>query len=229
MTDAALTPRDEDNLSAAEYVLGLGDPESLTLAHTRARHDAEFAQRVASWQERFVSMTDSIEPVAPGKKLKKKILKQVFPKVRTPLLQRLWIWQGITLAALVLAAYLAAPLLRPTPEMPRDVFASHLTGDVDDLQVLAVVDNAGGLAMRRIAGGAPEGRALEVWVILPDRDPVSVGIWPKGQVAARMQLPPDLAGQVAQMSLAITDEPPGGAPEGAPTGTIRAVGSISEL
>lgn len=230
MTDRPETSFDDDDFMAAEYVLGLATGDDLTAVRERVRHDGAFAQRVAGWQERLVRLTDDIDPVAPPKRVRKAILAEIFPKVRVPLSQRLWIWQGLTVAALALAAFLAMPFVRPTPPAPGpQVYATHMVGDVDDLEVLAVYDPAvGDLALRRLAGAAPADRVLELWAILPDQQPISLGVLPADETA-RVRLPLALASEVGRITLAISDEPQGGAPQGAPTGDIRAVGAISEL
>jgi anti-sigma-K factor RskA len=230
MTEPALPPRDDDDFQAAEFALGLAEGEALTVARERARRDPEFAARVALWQERFVAMTDGIAPVEPPKRVKKRLFAQLFPKKRVPLMERLWVWKGLTLAALLALAYVAMPTLRPpAPDQPGPIFATQMRGDVDDLELLAVVDPARGeLALRRLAGAAPDGRVLELWAILPDQDPISLGLLPEGE-SLRLALPEALSGQVPALTLAVTDEPPGGSPTGGPTGTIRALGTVNEI
>ena len=226
------TPEDEDDFLAAELALGLAEGDDLTRAQDRVRRDAIFAAQVAAWHERLIVLADSIAPVTPHKRVKKALLASLFPKIRVPLMQRLWVWQGISFAAIALLAYITVPMLRPpvpTPQGAPQVFATQLTGDVDDLTVLAVLDPArGDIALRRTAGAAPAGRVLELWAILPEQAPISLGVLPADAVA-RVALPAELAAQVAQITLAISDEPPGGAPAGAPTGAVRAVGAVSEL
>ncbi|MGC1503968.1 MAG: anti-sigma factor [Sulfitobacter sp.] len=229
MSEEDFTPRDAEDAMAAEYVLGLATGDVLAEAQALAAHDAAFAQRVAVWQERMVQLTDSIDPVAPPKKLKRMLLKSLFPRVSVPLMQRLWVWQGIALAALVLAAYLATPLLQPNElDVPRDVYATQMSSPDFDLQVIAVVDTRNSIALRRLAGQAPADRVLELWAILPDQAPISLGVLPEAE-SARFPLPQALAEQIATITLAITDEPLGGAPGGVPSGGIRAAGEISAL
>lgn len=224
------TPQEEEEFLAAEYALGLSEGDNLTAAQDRARRDAGFGARVVAWQERLVSLTDSIAPVTPRRRVKKAVLTSLFAKARVPLMQRLWVWQGISLAAVGMLAYLAMPLLRPDqPAIAPQVFATQLSGDVDDLTVLAVLDPArGDIALRRTAGAAPEGRVLELWAILPEQAPVSLGVLPADD-AAHVALPPELAAQVSMITLAISDEPPGGSPVGSPTGDVRAVGAVTAL
>ena len=229
VTEDTLSPADETDAQAAEYALGLAEGDDLQAAQARVRSDQGFAARVAGWQERFVAMTDTIAPVAPAKRVKKALLAQLFPKQKVALLDRLWVWKGFTIAALFLAAYVAFPSLRPEPQLTGGtVYATQLQGD-STLAVLAVFDNAqGDIALRRLSGDAPQGRVLELWAILPDQDPISLGVLPQTDTA-RVALPQELAALAAQITLAITDEPPGGGPNGAPTGNVMAIGPLTEI
>jgi len=230
VTDFPHDPAFDDDFQAAELALGLAEGDALATGRVRVRDDQAFAARVAGWQERFVAMTDDIDPVAPNRGAKKALLAQLFPKARTRLLDRLWVWKAISLASVLAVAYMAMPMLRPPPPgAPAELYATQMKGDTSDLVLLAVVDRTrGDVALRRVSGGAPDGRVLELWAIMPERAPISLGVLPDGDVT-RVVLPADLMGDVAKMTLAISDEPPGGAPEGSPTGSIMAVGAIEAL
>ena len=223
-------PEQDDDFSAAEIALGLAEGEDLTQSRARMMRDRSFALRVAGWQERFVAMTDAIDPVAPHKRVKRAVLAELFPKVRVPLSQRLWVWKGLTLASVCLLAYLTIPQLRPeNPAVPNTVYATQMASETSPMQVLAVMDPArGDIALRRLAGEAPAGRVLELWAILPDTAPISLGVLPEGE-AVRVALPETLRAQAASITLAITDEPQGGAPDGNPTGTVLAAGAVTEI
>lgn len=230
MSDTFILPPEDDDLLAAEVALGLLEGEDRMTARARLMQDRAFARSVADWQERLVALTDDIAPVAPPAKTRKALMSRLFPARQAPLLQRLWLWQGVSVAALATVAFLALPMLREAPtELPGDVYATRMAAEDSALEMLAVMDmSRGDIALRRVSGNAPEGRVLELWAILPDRAPISLGVLPEGDVT-RVALPADLAAEAAQITLAITDEPPGGAPEGAPTGTIMAAGAVAEL
>ncbi|QFT59069.1 Anti-sigma-K factor rskA [Sulfitobacter sp. THAF37] len=223
------TPEEENEFLAAEYALGLSEGENLTTARERARRDPTFAGIVAAWHERLVGMTDSIAPVEPPSRIRKSLIKSLFPTPAVPFWQRVWVWQGISFAALALLAFLAMPMLRPdAPTLAGPIYGTQMTGDIDDLQVYAVLDpSRGGIAVTRTAGSIPEGRVLELWALLPDAAPVSLGLVPED--SSHLKLPPEIADQIGQLTLAISDEPPGGAPDGAPTGQIRATGAVEEI
>ncbi|PTA98105.1 MULTISPECIES: anti-sigma factor [Sulfitobacter] len=231
MTQTPETPHDDD-LLAAEMVLGLSSDDDMIAARRRVATERDFANRVVFWQERLTAMTDGIDPVSPPARVKKKLMAQVFPKQRVSILQRLWLWQGMAMASLLFAGYLGVQLLeintRPGGDQPT-VLAAQLVSDTSPLQVLAVVEPIKHeIALRRVSGAANEGRVLELWAILPDQAPVSLGVLPDSETT-RILVPAELRSQAAQITLAISDEPVGGSPTGAPTGDVLAAGAMSEL
>ena len=136
------------------------------------------------------------------------------------------------MASLLFAGYLGVQLLeintRPGGDQPT-VLAAQLVSDTSPLQVLAVVEPVKHeIALRRVSGSANEGRVLELWAILPDQAPVSLGVLPDSETT-RILVPAELRSQAAQITLAISDEPVGGSPTGAPTGDVLAAGAMSEL
>ena len=72
---------------------------------------------------------------------------------------------------------------------------------------------------------APSGRIYQVWVIEKGKDPASAGLLGEESTGRGMLIvpppKPDLSGSV---TIAVSDEPPGGLP--APSGTIHLAGSI---
>ncbi|MCX7567547.1 anti-sigma factor [Sulfitobacter sp. F26169L] len=218
------------DLLAAELVLGLLEGEERLAAQRRVASDVEFAALVAAWQERMVAMTDSIEPVVPPKRVKKRLMKALFNAPAVPLSERIWVWKGLSFAAIALAAYLGIQQLGPEPPVAGDVlYATQLTGETVPLQVLAVLDPLrGDLTVSRVAGEEARGRAFELWAILPQQAPVSLGVLPVDE-KMRVVLPNDLRSRAAEITLAISDEPQGGSPTGAPTGAVLAASAVTEI
>jgi anti-sigma-K factor RskA len=94
---------------------------------------------------------------------------------------------------------------------PAQTYVAELTDDLDTFVVQARFDPASNqLDLTRTAGGPREWRALEMWLIAGDNAPVSLGVWPKGQANAVLDIPADLALQMAGGVLAVSDEPEGG-------------------
>ncbi|MBB3992832.1 anti-sigma-K factor RskA [Sulfitobacter undariae] len=216
-----------DDLLAAELALGLLEGDELSQANARALRDPAFAVLLVAWQERLVAMTDEIAPVTPPKHVKKRLLSTLFVTAPVPVLQRLWIWKGLSFAALALAAFLGVQQLGPeTPPAAGPLYATQLMGDGVPLQVLAVLDaRQGDVALSRVAGREAEGRSFELWAIVPDTPPISLGIMQEG-ATMRVALPENLRSRGAEITLAITDEPAGGSPNGVPTGDVLAASAL---
>ena len=91
----------------------------------------------------------------------------------------------------------------------------------------AAYDPAHGVV--RIDGtvAVPAGRSAEVWAIQGSAAPRSLGVMPAG-AQAKMTVPAELrSAMVADTVLAISIEPAGGSPTGAPTGPVVAAGKLS--
>lgn len=69
----------------------------------------------------------------------------------------------------------------------------------------------------------------ELWAIAGDAAPVSLGVVPEnGRIT--LTLPDALRGSPQSgLVLALSDEPPGGSPTGAPTGDVLAVGEVLDI
>ena len=124
-----------------------------------------------------------------------------------------------TAASLLLAALLAADRLRPTPE-PGLLAVQRFVVLVDaDGQARYLLEaRADGRVLARPVGrpDRPAGRALELWSIGDDATPRSLGLLSVGQGRVLAVEP---AG-IARVAFAVSLEPEGGSPTGAPTGPV---------
>ncbi|WP_300032067.1 anti-sigma factor [uncultured Roseobacter sp.] len=235
MTQTPLSPEDgtppEDDMQslAAEYALGLTPVEETGAVLERLRREPEFATAVTMWQERLGVLAEDIRPAKPPRRAKKKLNKRLFGVERRPLLQRAGTWQLISFAALAGAVWISLNDLTVDvgPTVPS--FAAQLDNADEGLTVLAVYDpSRGGIMISRTAGGARDGRVLELWAIPEGEAPVSLGVLPDS-LQVWVQIPDALALQAPALTLALSDEPPGGSPTGAPTGDVLAAMAVSAL
>ncbi|MGH8306080.1 MAG: anti-sigma factor, partial [Steroidobacteraceae bacterium] len=235
-----------DELLAAELVLGVLNPEERASAQRRSESDPAFAQRVAHWEGRFAPWLFDIEPVA--------VPAHVWPQIRvrlgwqsrggarSGLWQSLAFWRGAALLASIAAAVaimigrLPSPGPRPPPEAavsPTGAEAaaqpvSTLAREDGTPGWLASVDRARGTVLMVPVPTPPDskGRVPELWLIPPGQAPRSLGLVSIDR-AHTVKVPADLRLALASGSvLAITLEPPGGAPRGVPTGPIIAKGPL---
>jgi anti-sigma-K factor RskA len=85
--------------------------------------------------------------------------------------------------------------------------------------LIAEVDTTTGLIqVRSLAAEIPSGRSLELWHVAENHPPRSLGILQAGTEAQTIQ---DVASEgPVEGVIAVTVEPEGGSPSGAPTGPI---------
>jgi anti-sigma-K factor RskA len=74
--------------------------------------------------------------------------------------------------------------------------------------------------------GIPANRATELWLIPPNAEPIPLGVFPSDQPATLTRSAEIIAHMSAQAVLAVSEEPPGGSPTGAPTGPVLATGEM---
>jgi anti-sigma-K factor RskA len=225
------TPRDEDSLLAAEYVMRLLDPAEEARVAARLAREPALAEEVAAWQARLAGMDGEVAEAAPRAAVKTGLEQRLFGQPpRLSFWHRAGLWQAVSLASLAVAAFFAVQTLQLPPEPARaPLFVSEIAAEDQSLRLLAVYDSAAAeLRLTRTAGGAAAGRVLQLWAIAGDAAPVSLGVLPDDATVAVI-LPDDLRAQVGDVVLAVSDEPPGGSPTGAPTGAVLAVGQVSAL
>jgi anti-sigma-K factor RskA len=218
MTDAPLTPAEADEALAGEYVLGMLTLSERTAAAARAKTDPDFAARIAAWETRLEGLNDDFAP-ARAPDLMPAIEARLFP---APLrARRVWTgWLAGAATALALCA-LALVMLVPAPGPPP--LTAILTPEGEGFVYEArFADDR--LQVRRTAGtAAPAGQVHELWIIAPGAAPVSLGLLAEAGVDLAYPRPP------AGWTLAVSLEPAGGSPTGAPTGPVLAAVELVEL
>ena len=238
---AASGPPDDDVL-AAELVLGVLSTEERGAALERAASEAEFGARVARWERDFAPWLASIAPVAPPSAVWPTIQRRLGWERSTAASpwQSLALWRiltGLATAAAIAALLIRAPVqVGPAPvsipQPPSETAAARpvttLTEDNGSPGWLASVDRARGTVLMVPVPRAPDpqGRVPELWIIPAGKAPRSLGLVSIDK-SGTVNVPEDSrAALVAGSVLAITLEPPGGAPHAAPTGPIIAKGAL---
>lgn len=213
--DLPLTPDEADDALAAEYVLGVLAHQDRLAAEARVKSDPAFAARIGAWETRLADLNDGYNE-APAPNLLPQIEARLFgQKRRYPL----WGWLAGALAAAAVALVALAVLL---PTAPAPIVAT-LGAETDPLRFEARHDGQN-LIVTRVAGSpAPAGQVQELWIIAPDAAPVSLGLLTDAPLTVAY---PDTP---TGWTLAVSLEPAGGSPTGAPTGPVLAAGTITDL
>jgi anti-sigma-K factor RskA len=211
-------PSDQADALAAEYVIGVLDAVARGAAKQRMRTDIGFAARVAIWEVHLEGFNEEYGTQAPPKRVKAGIDQHLFG-----LRKRRWLgWAPLGLAT---AAILLILVLLPQ-FMPHDIdLRARLDSDGSPYAFSVAVDRGRNLIdMKVITGDAPLDGTFELWLIAEGGAPVSLGTFEKDQV---VNLLPDVA-LMAKATLAISLEPSGGSPTGAPTGPVVAIGALED-
>lgn len=221
MTERDIPEQEDAEMLAAEYVLGTLPLDEREAASTRIRRDAHFALAVERWQNRL-SPLNAAYADAPAPNLMPKIEARLFGRP-APAVKKSAFWKSWFGGAAIAAALGVAVLVYlPTAPQPFATLTT-LTAENSDLRY-EVGLRGNELHIARIGGHAAEtGRVHELWLIIGDAAPVSLGvITGADKTLATTGLAPG-------MVLAISLEPTGGSPTGAPTGPVLVTGVIEKI
>ncbi|MBZ5759867.1 MULTISPECIES: anti-sigma factor [Rhizobium] len=230
--------RSRDEVLAGEYVLGVLSLEDRQKVETRMRSDRPFAAIVNRWEQNLSSFNDEYEAILPPASVFPKVEKRIFgerPKRRGGVWNSLPVWRGLTLASLVLAAgaifYDANGGLKVGSGSRRMVADLAVPASVNGaLNLVASYDTSSGrLKITPVAAAQTEKKSLELWLIKGSDPAKALGVLPQsgeGEIA----VPANMRSQFGEgATIAISVEPFGGSPSGAPTGPVIAAGKTRSL
>lgn len=216
---------------AAEYAAGtLRGParrrlEALLPAHPTLR------QAVHEWQQRLMPLTTVLEGQPPPARVWKRIEARTAPApaaAPSGWWQRLGLWRGAagvaSVAALTLAVLLANPPVQAPVVVVLNATAAAADGSTPAGFVASFSADGRAVATRPLVQvSLAEGRALELWAVPAEGAPRSLGLISAegSSVVQRSRVLRDTA------ALAVSLEPAGGSPTGAPTGPILYVGKLA--
>ncbi len=218
---------DEDDIAlTGEYVLRLLGPEEVAEVEARLASEPALRRLVTEWQEGLATLADEVAE-APPAALWRRI--EAAAHGSTPARRGVspwrWLSGGLVAALLAVAVFFAIP---PGPVSP-PTHEAQIAAEDGSLIIQAALSAEGELHLIREAGGPRPGRALELWLIAEGAPaPVSLGVLPEA-ADARIPVPETLRAGFTGGTLAISDEPPGGSPTGAPTGDVLAAAPVQSL
>jgi anti-sigma-K factor RskA len=217
---------------AGEYVLGTLPADERRAAEARYAADPVFRRAVSEWEIRLQPLADAAGEVPAHGALLDRILAGIdAAPLRlaeagdnvVALRRSVRRWQVtsaiVGAAAAVLAAVVVVGELRPSPQTE---FVAVLTAGGDAPAFVATVNTqAGTISVRRVAEAAPEDKSFELWSIAPNEAPKSLGVVEQASFTQPLPVSPS-----GDLTLAISLEPKGGSPTGAPTGPVVYTGAL---
>ena len=212
---------------AAEYVLGTMRGRARTRFEALARADRTLAAVVRSWEGYLTPLAARLEPVAPPARVWHAIESRLAPRASAPapsLWSSLAFWRALGAGLAVAVVALALTLGGTRPEQAPGMVAVLETPEKDPRMV---VEEKGGQLTVRMVKPWTENPAsdLELWVVPKDGKPRSLGVIAAHQ-DSRVRLA-DLGVKLRDgVAFAVSREPRGGSPTGAPTGPVLCSGAI---
>lgn len=225
MSDTTDIPEDDITL-AAEYALGLLEPDEASHFAERLRNEPQLRAHLENWESSFAELTQDIAPVKPRARVKKALRRRLFGQAAKPRRGRAF-WGFAAGLATALVVLMLLPMERIPPTIAPLV--TEIAAE-DGAFVLRAGwhPDTGQVIVQRIAGSIPSDRARELWLIAEGAPaPVSLGLLERAETT-ELVVPQALHGQIAGATLAVSDEPPGGSLTGAPTGDVLAVGQVPQ-
>jgi len=214
---------------AAEYALGtLRGPARRRFEQLLPAHPA-LAREVARWQLRLQALASPVAAVQPPAHLWPAIQRRLFgaPLPAPRWWQRLSLWQGFSGAASALALTALLLLNQPQPVQPPLVIVMNSTAEGAALVkagfVASVSADGRALVLKPLGPlTLAQGRALELWAVPAQGAPRSLGLVAddRATTVLRAKLLHNTA------AFAVSLEPGGGSPTGAPTGPIVSAGQV---
>lgn len=214
---------------AADYVTGTlrGAArrrfEALLPAHPGLR------RAVQAWQARLLPLTLSVEPVTPSPAVWKRIEARIAESSRRGApVRALSFWRGLAGFAGVAALALAVLLATPGPVQPPVVIVLNATEAAPGAAAGSIVASISGdgraVVTQPVAQVAVQNdRVLELWAVPGSGAPRSLGLIS----ASGATIVPKAQQLKGAAALAVSLEPTGGSPTGAPTGPVLYVGKLT--
>jgi anti-sigma-K factor RskA len=223
---------------AADYVAGTLRGRARRRFEALVPAHAHLRSAVLAWQARLMPLTLTLPPEQPSPQVWQRIQARIggpSPAAATTASgwwARLAFWRGFAALATVAAVSLGVLLASPPPAQAPIVVVLNATppagapeGAVTPASFVASISGDGRAVVTRplVNVSLEANRALELWSVPGAGAPRSLGLI-SAQGATVVRRDKVLDGTAA---LAVSLEPPGGSPTGAPTGPILFVGRLT--
>jgi anti-sigma-K factor RskA len=242
MSETELSP---DDLTAAEYVLGVLTASERDAVERRLASEPTLRAEVAAWEARLTPLIEAVPPQTPPAVVWRRIAAQVglpaAPRRKPDLWSNLGFWRGAAgTAGMAAAASIAALILTPRATPPAS--AVPTPSRQADLTSVALLKPEAGpaafavaydrerqvLIITPVSAEGQADRSLQLWLMPDGTPPVSLGLLdPNKPLVLRVD---QLAGpEGPRATLGVSLEPLGGAPGGQPTGPVVATGRLAPV
>ena len=235
----------EDDFAAAEFALGTLDSAERAAIAVRRLRDPALEAAIRAWEERLAPLAEAAPPIEPPRDYFSDIQARIrapapiTTPIRPPpadeamadLKGRLARWRAAAIGAASLAAMLAIGFAarETTREVAPREYVAVLQKDPGSPAFAVTVNlDTRQMTVRPVAAPAPSGKSYELWIINKDKlgAPRSLGVIDAVDVTRDNKLAAFDPAVVADATYAVTIEPPGGSPDGKPSGAPVWLGKL---
>jgi anti-sigma-K factor RskA len=213
---------------AAEYVVGTLRGAARRRFERLLQSEPLAVAAVAGWEARLAPLTLRLAAVPPRPQTWARIAARCGIAVRQPAAARRWFRAPLALAAAV--ALLAVGVALWVRNAPPEFVPAAVVATSDGRPLWRVQLVRGRERMRIEVAGTietPAGRDFELWALPEGGAPVSLGLLPAQGRVDRPLGERQRAALAAARQVAVSIEPRGGSPTGAPTGPVVHVAPIT--
>ncbi|MGL4397780.1 MAG: anti-sigma factor [Hyphomicrobium sp.] len=223
---------------AAEYVLGTLAADERVMVAARAQREPALAAAIAAWERRLTPLAGLVPEVAPPPGIFAGIERRIAATARAhvgaadlaTLRRRVQRWRAGALTATALAASLAGfiALQAFAPKPPGQTFVAVLQKDAASPAFLVSVDvDKRLMTVRPVAAEHTPDKSYELWLVHDSLGaPKSLGVIDEKQPMERPTLAAYNRDVITASTFAVSLEPAGGSPTGAPTGPVVFAGKL---
>lgn len=213
---------------AGEYVLGtLRGPELARFEEALAG-DPVLQRLVRTWESRFEGLAAAVPAQAPAPRAWRRVAARIERRAPSGGGRALGLWRALAVAATAAAIALGLFTLRAGDGLAPVHVALLVDASAQPAFFVSTPSQGGELQIRLLRPPAtPSDRALELWLLPPGgKPPRSLGLLERDG-PTELRVPPEDARALSDgAGLAVSEEPPGGSPTGAPTGPVLFSGAL---
>jgi anti-sigma-K factor RskA len=227
--------REQDEILAGEYVLGVLSLDARRRVESRMRSDQAFARLIDRWQSNLQSFNEDYQEDQPPQAVFDAIERRLFGQTqgqagRANMWNSIGFWRGFSFVASVIAVaaivYIATTQI--AVKQGRGLVA-ELSAPGNPITLLASFDPTDGRLRIVPVASENKDKSLQLWLVPGNGNPKSLGVFQPG-ASGELVIPTDLRADIGEgATLAVSLEPLGGSPTGLPTGPVIASGSARRL
>lgn len=228
-----MSEADDIDMLAAEYALGTLPADERAAVARRAQTNASLAAAISAWELRLAPLAETVPeravPAALWEKIEKRIAADGGGNVIS-IERRLRRWRAAAIASAAIAASLLlfVGVREFFPPAGDKTLVAVLQKDAQSPAFLVAVDlDKRQLTIRAVTAKPEPGKSYELWLLHDDlKTPRSLGLVGDKPVTVGQSLTSYSPRIIEDGTLAVSLEPPGGSPTGAPTGPVLWSGKL---